>query len=139
MKFEALEHTADIKFKAYGDSLEKAFENAALALKEAIAEKIKVKALIKREIKIKEKDLQSLLYSFLEEFLYLLDANDFLLSKIKNMKITEDDSGFSLIAMAIGDNASNYKFTNDVKAVTYNEMTIKKTGYKYILQFVLDV
>ena len=32
MRFEYLDHTADVKFRAYGDSLEKAFGNAALAM-----------------------------------------------------------------------------------------------------------
>ncbi len=139
MRFEALEHTADVKYRAYGSTLEKAFENSALALKEAIAEKIKVTPMLEKEIKVDGKDLKALLYNFLEEFIYLLDAEGFLLSGIESIKIQEDEEGFTLNATASGDNAKKYTFTNDVKAITYNEMFIKKTGYKYITQFVLDV
>jgi len=134
-KFKFLEHTADVKFQAYGKSLEEVFKNAALALKETIAGKIKVAGKIKKKIKIKGKDLESLLYNFLEEFLFLLDAKEFLLAKIKNIKISQD----RLEAEVVGDKAENYKFTNDVKAITYNQMFVKKLKDKFICQVVLDV
>jgi SHS2 domain-containing protein len=44
-----------------------------------------------------------------------------------------------LKATLLGDKASNYKFTNDVKAITYNSMFVKKQKEEYILQVVLDV
>lgn len=137
MKYKFLEHTADVKFKAEGKNLEEAFKAAALALREVITKnpKIKINDKIKKNIKVKGKDNEALLYNFLEEFLYLLDAKDFLLSKIKKIKIKDN----KLEAEITGDKASNYKFSNDVKAVTYNEMYVKKDKNKYIVQVVLDV
>jgi len=134
-KFKFLEHTADMKFQAYGKSLEEAFSNSALALKETIAEKIKIKEKIKKKIKINAKDNEGLLYRFLEQFLFLLDSENFLFSKIKKIKIKDN----KLEAEVYGDNASNYKFTNTVKAVTYNQMFVRKQGNKFIIQVVLDV
>jgi len=133
-KFKFLEHTADIKFQAFGRSMEQVFENSALALKETIFEK-QIQEKKEKEIKAKGKDFESLLYNFLEEFLYLLDAEDFLLSKIKEIKI--DD--FKLKAIVVGDKASNYKFTNNVKAITYNDMFVREEKGKWIAQVVLDV
>ncbi len=135
MSFEYFEHTADIKFQASGKTIEKAFEQAAMALKQVIAEDVKVKDKINKEIKAKGKDKKALLYNFLEEFLYLLDAEDFLFSKVTNIKIKDN----TLKANISGDKASNYKFTNDVKAITYNSMFIKKEKDKYVVQVVLDV
>lgn len=135
MAYKFLEHTADVKFQASGTTLEDAFESAVLALKETIAGKIKVNPAIEKQIKIQGKDKEALLYNFLEEFLYLLDAEDFLLSKIKKIKIT----GNKLSAVIAGDKSSNYKFTNDVKAITYNQMFVKKEKNKFICQVVLDV
>lgn len=43
MRFKFLEHTADVKFQAFGEDIEKLFENSALALKESICGKIKIK------------------------------------------------------------------------------------------------
>jgi len=139
MKFQFLPHTADLKVNAFGRTIEQAFANSALALKEAIAEKVRVKPAIKREISVKGRDLDALLYNFLEEFLYLLDAHDFLLSKINKLSITHNKNDFSLKSSITGDKASIHKFTNDVKAITYNEMFVKKDPKKFIIQFVLDV
>jgi SHS2 domain-containing protein len=139
MKFQFLEHTADLKVNAFGRTIEKAFINSALALKEATAEKVRVKPAIKKEISVKGKDLDALLYNFLEEFIYLIDAEDFLLSKINKLSITHNKNGFTLASTISGDKASSHKFTNDVKAITYNEMFVKKAKDKFIIQFVLDV
>ena len=43
-KYKFLEHTADLKVQAFGKTLEEVFINSALAMKQAIAEDIKVKA-----------------------------------------------------------------------------------------------
>ena len=81
MKFKFLEHTADVKFQAFGKNLEEVFENSGLALISS-QYKGKIKALKKKKIKVKGKDNESLLYNFLEEILILLEGG-FLTSKIK--------------------------------------------------------
>jgi len=134
-KFKFLEHTADVKFQAFGNSLEEAFENSALALQEVITKKIKIKSVIKKKIEVEGRDKEALLYNFLEEFLFLLDSENFILNKIKKINIKDN----KLIAEVIGDKAGNYKFTNDVKAITYNSMFVKKQGKVYICQVVVDV
>jgi SHS2 domain-containing protein len=62
--------------------------------------------------------------NFLENFLYLLDAEGFLFSSIKEIKI--DKKNLKLQAVVVGDLAKNYKISNDVKAITYNSMFVKK-------------
>jgi SHS2 domain-containing protein len=135
MKYKFLEHTADAKFQAFGKSIEEAFENSALALKETICRKKRING--KEEIKIvaKGKDYENLLYNFLEEILYLLDAENFIIGKVKEIKITR----FRLKAIITGDKASKYRFTNKAKAITYNEMLINKEKGKWIIQAVIDV
>lgn len=133
-KFKLLEHTADIKFQAFGKNLEKTFENSALALKEIMFGKIKVKEKIRKKFQIQGKDNLSLLYKFLEEFLFLLDAENFIFEKVK-VKIKKN----KLEAEISGDKSENYKFTNDVKAITYNQMKVEKLKDKFFTQVVVDV
>lgn len=133
MKFKFLEHTADIKFQAFGKSLEEAFENSALAMFNVMYDG-KVKTIIKKKIKVSGKDKESLLYNFLEELLFLLDSKNFFLSKLK-VKIKD----LKLEAYIQGDSVKNYKPNIDVKAVTYNDMFIKKVKDKFIIQVVVDV
>jgi len=133
-KFRFLEHTADIKFQAFGKTLEEAFKNSALAMANSMF-KGRVKGKISKKIKVNGKDNERLLYEFLEELLVLLDSEDFILSKIKNLKI----KGNTLEAEFIGDKASDYNFDIVVKAITYNEMFVKMEKDKYATQVVLDV
>lgn len=136
MAYEFLEHTADIKFRASGKTLEELFESCAYALFEMIRGDIKILEKEERKIEIKASDMISLLHNFLEEFLFLLDSEDFLASRIKQIKV--DENNFSLKALVVGDKAKNYIFTNDIKAVTYNEMAINRDESGYSSIVVLD-
>ncbi|MBT3405189.1 archease [archaeon] len=134
-----LAHTADVKFQAEGATLEASFSNCVVALRQSIAAEIKVKEVIEKKIEVSGKDLENLLYEFLEEFIYLLDAESFLVATIKEIKI--DKKQMTLTARVLGDKAENYEFSNPVKAVTYSEMFIKfdEEKNKFICQVVLDV
>jgi len=136
MSYKFLEHTADVKFQAEGKTIEEAFIEAAMALKETILKgKTKIAEKVKKKINVEGKDKESLLYNFLEEFLFLLDSERFLLSKIDKIKIDKN----SLIAEVVGDLANKYNLSNDVKAITYNSMFVKKDKNRFIIQAVLDV
>ncbi len=135
MKYKFLKHTGNIKFQAFGKTEKEMFENAALALKKIMIKNIKIKSVIKKKIKVQGGDKEGLLYNFLEEFLFLLDSEDFLLSEISKIKIKDKE----LETEIEGDNAENYRFKNDVKAITYNEMFVKKEKNKYVCQVVVDV
>ena len=137
MDYKFIPHTADVKIHAEGPGIEEAFVSSAMALKEAILdfEKVKILEKIKRKIEVEGKDNESLLYNFLEEFLFLLDAEDFMLSKISKLEI---DNG-KLHAEILGDKWSKYDLGNKVKAVTYNEMFVRQEGNKWIVELVIDV
>lgn len=137
MKYKFLEHTADVKFQAFGKTLGEAFENSALAMFTTMYDG-KVGGKIKKKIKASGKDLESLLYNFLEELIVLFDAEGFFLSSIK-VKIDDKGKMKKIEAEAIGDKAENYEMKIDVKAVTYHEMFVKKQKGKFICQVVLDV
>jgi len=143
MKFKFLPHTADVKFQAFGKSLEEAFVNSALALVNVIS-KDKIKSVIKKKISIQIEgaDMARLLYDFLEEFLYFLDTENFLLSKINNLKIKEDAGAYFISCDVLGDKGDDYELEHHVKAITYNEMFVKKVKgekNKYVCQVVVDV
>ena len=135
-KFEFLEHTADIKFQAFGKSVREVFENSGLALFNILYDK-NVKGKKSYKIKAKGNDFESLLYNFLEEFLILFDSKNFLPGKIKNLKLNEKD--FRIEAEVVGDDAKNYSFDIDVKAITYHEMFVKQEKGGWVCQVVVDV
>ena len=135
-----LSHTADAKFRAFGANLDEAFANAAYAMTDVITDHKKIKAKVKEKISAKSEDEKALLYDFLEKFLILLDTKKFLLSKVNNIKIKKEKKGFSLSAEVSGDNhTENYEIRTAIKAVTYQEMDIKKEKGKVTLQVVVDI
>lgn len=140
-KYIYLEHTADAKFRAFGGSLEKAFENATLAMLNLMCDTKKVRGKTSKKINVKGKDKEALLYNFLEEILFLLDSKNFLTCKIKSIKIKEIKKSYKLEAELLGDKASKYKFFGEVKAITYNSMFVKqgKKTKRFIIQAVVDL
>ena len=134
-KYEFLPHTADVKFRAYGKTMEEAFSNAALALTKVITDPSKVEAMVEKKIEVSSEDEKALLYDFLEQFIILLDSESFLLNSINEIKI----EGNNLKAVVVGDTVlEKYETETHIKAVTYQEMEIKKEKSKYMLQVVLD-
>lgn len=135
MTYKFKEHTADVKFIAEGKSLEDAFMECANALKEALCGDVRVSRKLSKKVSITGTDLENLLYKFLEEILFLLDSENFLVSSVKFLKI----NGMSLVAELIGDSSQNYSIIGPVKAVTYSQMSIKFKQNKFFCTVVLDV
>ncbi len=136
MKYEFIEHTADVEFRAYGKTLMEVFTNAAIATTKSICEKeIKEDRGIK--IEVEGRDLESLLYNFLEELIILFDSEGFLVSNVKKMKIDEEEKTLSCVL--IGDSEGSYEIFSHIKAITYNEMFVRKENGVWICQVTLDV
>ena len=136
-KFKFLKHTADVKFQAFGRNLKEVFVNSSLAMLKTMSDE-EIKEKIKKKIKIKGKDNESLLYNFLEEILFLFDSKNIIIGKVKNLKIKKNE----LTAELLGDYAKNYEIKGYIKAVTYNEMFVKKQTKekdKWTAQVVLDI
>ncbi len=85
---------------------------------------------------VKGKDEKSLLYNFLDEIIYLLDAKNFVVSHTK-VKLSKDKK--SLKAEAFGDDSQKYDDLDHIKAATYAEMEIKKVPSGWRIQAVMDV
>lgn len=134
MEYEFLEHTADIKFRARGGTKEEAFESALLAFSHYVSKGSKIKSRKIRKIEVEGDDFENLLYNFIDELIYLIDAEDFVVRK-GEVKI----DGMRLNAELWGDDASNYSELEHVKAATYAEMYVKKKGKNWEVQMVLDV
>ena len=57
MKYEYFDVMADVGYKAYGETLDESFENAALALFEVMTDTSKVKCIVERRISIESEDI----------------------------------------------------------------------------------
>ena len=82
-KFEFLEHKADVYVAAYGETLEEAFQNAAVATFEVMTETKDVTPKFVETVEVKGFDEKALLYNWLESLLVKFDTTEILYSKFK--------------------------------------------------------
>jgi len=140
-QFEFLEHTADAYIAAYGESLEKAFENAALATFEVMTDVEKVKPEIEDLVEVEAHDEHALLYSWLEELLIRFDTTKNLYCRFKVSSIEKKPAGLKLKARIWGEpfNPERHPQKVGVKAVTYHRMEIVKKPEAVTVKFILDI
>jgi SHS2 domain-containing protein len=138
-KYRFFQHTADAKFQAYGQTLEEAFQHAALAVASLMWNWERIDQKTEVPVQVDGRDLKQLLVNFLEEILYLLDTRSFLLSQVEDIAIRRKNSLYTLQAIFKGDEySSGYEISGDVKAITYNEMVIKEKA-PCMVQVVADI
>jgi SHS2 domain-containing protein len=139
-RYRFLQHTADAKFQAFGATLGEAFANAALAVASVMWDWTKVAKTVRFPVEVKGRDLERLLYNYLEEILYLLDTRKFLLAGVENVRIGENSGEYRLEADFQGDTEpAKYEIFGEVKAVTYNEMRIEEKAGGAVVQVVIDL
>ena len=140
-KFEFLEHTADILIAAHGQTLEEAFENAALAMFEVMTDTTKINPTQEDTVEVETEDEYALLYSWLESLLVKFEVNGMLYSKFKIASLEDAPEGFKLKANVWGEKYTAEKHPQKVavKAVTYHRMEIIKEIDKVTLEFILDI
>ena len=140
--FEFLEHTADIYAVAYGETLEEAFENAALAMFESMTETRSIEPKISDIINIEAEDKYSLLYSWLESLLIKFEVDEKLYSKFVVQKIRQSPKGYVLKAKVSGEiyNPAKHPSKIGIKAVTYHQMEIiAEEDGRSSVKFILDI
>ncbi|MBI2044096.1 archease [Candidatus Pacearchaeota archaeon] len=136
MKYKFLSNDG-LKFKAYGDSIEEVFANSALAMFASMNEEDKIASTKQLKIKVKGKDMESLLYNFLEELIFLFKSQNLFLSKVRDIRL--DKKSFKLIAKISGDNAKNYELKHKVKEAKYKGIIIGKENKKWVANITFDI
>lgn len=121
MRYEILEHTADVMVKAHGRTMEECFQNAAYALFDLIVDASKVAPRVDIELQVEGHDLESLLYNFLSEFIYIHDAKMLVLSEFH---VSIHDGRLSCRALGERYDPKRHRPRHDVKAVTYHMLSV---------------
>lgn len=140
-RYEYLYHIADAKFKAYGPTLEKTFENAALALFNVMIDTSSLKASKERAIELTSSDIKMLLVDWLSELLYLFEVDEIIFCEFRIDMIEKTGDVFSLkgIASGVPIDLSLHKFDTQVKAVTFHELEVEQDGTNgFHVQVVVD-
>lgn len=136
MTYEILEHTADEKFHAEGESLEEAFSEATKAFSEVVKGG---EGEGRHSITVESENYEALLFDFLDRLIFLQDSEGVAVSHAKDLEIQEKKDGYQLEAEIMVDPITSGMSYTDIKAPTYNEMKVDFQDGKWILEAVLDI
>ena len=136
--FEVIEHTADIGIRAYGIDLSKAFTNAARGMFSLITDLAKVNEVLYRDVEITAPDREILLVKWLNELVYLFDAELILFTRFHIGTLT--DTGFQARCYGEKVDKSRHELKRGIKSATYHMLKVeKKNDYDYQVQVLFDI
>ena len=143
MPYKYLENIAmaDIAFEASGKTLDELLESSALAITNTMVKDLKkIENIQKKEIKVEAENPEFLLHKFLEEIVFLKDAEKLLFGKFN---VRTEKKGKKMIAtiQAWGEklNMKKHELLDDIKAVTWHDFKVQKTGKEWKALVILDV
>jgi SHS2 domain-containing protein len=130
--------SGDYVFQAFGSTLEEMFVSCAEACFSAMTVLSGVEPGDRFPIDIDADNIDDLLFNFLAELIYLKDTEKLFLSKFD---IDIDADRVSLKGVARGERIdyNKHEIKTDVKAVTYHNLQVIKTGEGYEVKVILDL
>lgn len=136
-KFEYIEHPADIAFRVYGRTLTALFKNSVSAIYDILKPHKNSSIRVYRKKKqLSSNSTEGLLVLFLNEILYLALEKYLIFTKILiNIKCSH-------MANILEYEMIGHKIDNvdrEIKAVTYHNLEIRKSGDYYQADIIVDI
>lgn len=132
-KFEEIEHTADLAMRAYGRDMKELFANAAQGMFALMAEPSLEGPAREREVSLEATDSESLLVNWLNELIYLHEVEGETYSQFAIETLTPT----RLTAHVTGRPTKSK--TKAIKAATFHDLKVVRTGTGYEATIVFDV
>ncbi len=136
-RWEHFPHEADMGIRGIGDTIEAAFEQAALAMSAVITDPAKIAHDQKLEISCQAPDDELLLVDWLNALIYEMATRKWLFSRFE-VHIKEH----ALTARAWGEpmDAAKHQLAVEIKGATYTALRIAQASNgEWIAQCVVDV
>lgn len=135
MPYEFFDHQADIGIVGIGKTINESFQEAAKAMFEIMCDLKEVKPAKSISIKVDASDASGLLVEWLNALLAQKDIKEMLFSKFE-VKIKDN----KLQGKAFGEKLNKkHHLKVEVKAATFSQLKVFKSGTKYKAQCVVDV
>lgn len=154
MRFEFLDHTADISVRLEAESFEALIEAAARALREILVEDRgagvesapaahppSVAGRIEVPLAIEAEDRESLLVDCLNEILYLFDARELVPAGIRSVRVAGGRGALRLEAVLEAERfePARHARKSEVKAATFHGLEVRETTEGVLAEVVFDV
>lgn len=132
-KFEILEHTADLRIRAFGETKEDLFRNSLFGMSSVQKAELPAGEKITKKIKIESTDLTALLVDFLSEALTQSQINKAVFYAAEFSKFSDTALEGEIEGVKIAE------FNEDVKAATYHGAEIIQKNDVYEVTVVYDI
>lgn len=143
MAFRVFEHTADIGLEVEAVDLEGLFREAALGLFSVIRGDNEVADLQTRDVVVEADRLDRVLVDWLEEFIFLQDADGLVFRTVDDVKVEPEADRIRVSAVAHAEPFSHERHPGclHVKAITWHglEVTGPRGGEPARARIILDI
>ena len=136
-RYEQFPHTADVGVRAFGKDMRELFENAAFAMFDIAADLEGLKCDIEEKVSLEADNYEELLIAWLDELLYRFYTKHIILSRFEITELTGRSLKARAFGRAVGANRNRLK--TEIKAATYSDLHITKTGEGYSVEIIFDV
>ncbi len=135
--FEIFEHTADIGLHAYGETLPVLFSNAAQGMESLLVPLEQVRVVTSREISVEGHNTISLLLAWLNELIFLFDAEYLLFRDFEIATLTDT----ALTGRAHGEpyDGQRHELSSAIKAATWHEAAVTQDDEGYTARIIFDL
>jgi protein archease len=136
-RYELVDHTADIGLAVTGESADELFAEAAVALADLLFDPQEVAELEERRVELEAPSRDELLVRWLNELIYLRDADSFLWRSVE----IGFDGERRLSARLRGEvfHQGKHRVRSGVKAATYHLLEVIEVQEGWSARIILDV
>ena len=138
MSYKLLDHATDAFIEVTGSNLVEAFTVAGNSVVETIIDRNLVQELKQKTLQVTGKDLDYLLFNWLEEVIYQAITEGFAIHRF-SVEISKK-SEFQLSCIAYGEkiDIKKHKYKVEIKAPTFHLMKIEENS-SVTMRFLLDL
>ena len=137
MKYELIDHTADLGIRVYGSDQADLFANAALAMFDCLTDLDILEGAREAAIRMTGDDRADLMINWLRELLYLWAGKEMLVKTVAIDSISEKALSASVTADRF--DPSVHIIKNEIKAVTYHQIQVTCGPQGWEARVIFDV
>jgi SHS2 domain-containing protein len=135
MTYEELEHTADVRVRVKGRSIEELYAESVRALMEVMYVTCKGEDVV-RELEVSADGEVELIHDFLSEVLYASEVDNIVFCRTS---VTIEDFRVQGILHGESFSPDRHLGGTEVKGISYNDLSLSREGEFYVLDVIFDV
>jgi SHS2 domain-containing protein len=137
LKYELIDHTADLGIHVFGSDPGDLFTTAALAMFDQIMDVKLLKGNDKHRIRVTGSDWADLMVNWLRELLYLWTVRELLVITVDISSISETKLSSDVVTHVF--DAALHPIKNEIKAVTYHQIKVLRSATGWEAQVIFDI